>query len=62
MYNVGKLNAHQVVEKLIRPKKGSVVITSFKDNFEKYAEAKGIKDPLIINGMLSKHLKFFRRS
>ena len=41
--NVGKYNARQVVENLIRPKKGSVIVTSFKDNFENYASNAGDK-------------------
>ena len=41
--NVGKYNARQVVENLIKPKKGSVIVTSFKNNFEKYAEHAGDK-------------------
>ena len=39
--NVGKYNARQVVENLIKSKKGSVMVTSFKDNFENYAKDAG---------------------
>jgi len=41
--NVGKYNARQVVENLIKSKKESVMVTSFKNNFEKYAEHVGDK-------------------
>ena len=41
--NVGKYNARQVIENLIKPKTGSVIVTSFKTNFENYASNAGDK-------------------
>ena len=41
--NLGKLNARQVVENLIKSKKGSVIVASFKNNFENYASNAGDK-------------------
>ena len=41
--NLGKYNARQVVEYLIKSKKDSVMVTSFKTNFEEYANHAGDK-------------------
>ena len=40
---MGKLNARQVVENLIKSKKGSVIVSSFKNNFEDFARSQGDK-------------------
>ena len=41
--NMGKYNGRQVVENLIKPKKGSVMVPVFKTNFKEYAKQAGDK-------------------
>ena len=56
--NVGKYNARQVVENLIRSKKG----LRLRITLRIMLGMREIKERLIINGMPSKRLRFFRRN